>query len=324
MEKRYDITAVGECLIDVIVKADEEKGGLVMEGNPGGAPLNALAASVKLGLSAAFIGKLSTDAFGRFLHKTVKDCGVSDEGIVFTDKQLTTLAVVTLDNKGDRSFSFYRNETSDVMLESGEVDVGLIAASRVLHFGSVSMTCEPSRGATLAAAGYAKENGITVSYDPNLRERLWKDLDEARDIILKGMGFADIVKVSEEELVFLTGLEDIKAGAEKLLADFDIKILAVTLGAKGAAVFSRSGYAIKPTYDKVKTIDTTGAGDSFWGAFLYCVIGSKKELSELSIQELEGFLDFANAAGSLSTTKKGAIPSLPTEKEIRELMAAGK
>ncbi len=321
MEKTYDLTAIGESLIDVIARYDRERGGVSMEGNPGGAPLNVLAAAGKLGMSTAFIGKLSSDAFGRCLMDTIDACGISREGIVLTDSELTTLAMVTLDKDGDRSFSFYRNGTADVMLESSEIDRSVIDRSRILHFGSVSMTTEPARSATLDAARYARERGITVSYDPNLRERLWGSLEEAKSVILRGMELADIVKVSEEELYFLTGADDIRTGGEILLSSYGIKILAVTLGSHGAAFFGAGGFAQKPTYDKVKTIDTTGAGDAFWGAFLYCILKSCKRPEELDMGELEDFLDFSNAAGSLSTTIKGAIPSLPDVDAIEKLRA---
>ena len=320
MEKYYDVTAVGESLIDVIVRNDRDTGGLIMEGNPGGAPLNVLAAAVKLGLDAAFIGKISTDAFGKYLTDTIEDCGISKEGIVFTDKELTTLAMVTLDDRGDRSFSFYRNGTADVMLESGELNTGLIGRSRVLHFGSVSMTAEPSKSATLAAAKYARDNGVMVSYDPNLRERLWDNLDNAKKAILEGMKLADVVKISGEELEFLTEDKDIEQAARELRDAYGLKLLTVTLGAEGAAVLAGDTFIRKPTYSNVSTIDTTGAGDAFWGAFLYCLVKSGKRAQELDSQELERFLDFANAAGSLSTTKKGAIPAMPEKGEIESLV----
>ncbi len=323
MDKYYDVTAVGESLIDVIVRNDRNTGGLVMEGNPGGAPLNVLAAAVRLGLDAAFIGKISTDAFGKCLTDTIENCGISKEGIVFTDRELTTLAMVTLDDKGDRSFSFYRDGTADVMLKSSELDTGLIGRSRILHFGSVSMTAEPSRSATLAAAGYARDKGITVSYDPNLRERLWNSLDEAKEAILEGMKLADVVKISGEELEFLTDDGDIERAARKLRDTYGLKLLTVTLGAEGAAVLSGDTFIRKSTYSKVDTIDTTGAGDAFWGAFLYCLVKSGKKVQELERQELAYFLDFANAAGSLSTTKKGAIPAMPDRGEIELLMEQG-
>ena len=312
----YDVVAIGESLIDVIVKYDGCA--LTMEGNPGGAPLNVLAAGAKLGLDAAFIGKISTDAFGECLLDTIKRSGVSEEGAVITSSEPTTLAIVTLDPVGDRNFSFYRNGTADVMLESGELNLDLIGRCRVFHFGSVSMTAEPSRSATLAAAKYAGERGATVSYDPNLRERLWKDLSEAKDVILEGMGLADVAKVSEEELSFLTGTEDLEAGAVGLCRRYGLKILTVTMGAEGAAVTEGDKLVWRPTYT-VSTVDTTGAGDTFWGAFLYCLIKGGKAPERYSSEELEKFLDFANAAGSLCTTKKGAIPAMPDLKQVKEL-----
>ena len=321
MAKKYDITAAGECLYDFTVETEGENGAILMRGNPGGAPLNVLAAAVKLGSSAAFISKLSTDVFGRQLLETIRSGGISEEGLVYTDSRHTALAIVTLDKTGDRSFSFYRDGTADVALESGEINRELVDDSRIFHFGSVSMTCEPVRSATLAAASYAREQGLIVSFDPNLREMLWTDLDEARRVIQQGLSLSEVVKVSQEELDFLTfGKADGEDAAEKLRREYGISLLAVTYGPGGAAVFSDEGSVTLPTYSDVKTIDTTGAGDAFWGAFLHRLVQSGRRPDELDLSQLRKILDFANAAGSLSTTLRGAIPSMPTAEQVEQLI----
>lgn len=206
-----------------------------------------------------------------------------------------------------------------MLISEKEVDSSLVCDTRIFHFGSVSMTCEPSRGATLHAVKIAREKGITISFDPNLRPQLWNDLNEAKQIIEVGLKYTDILKVSEEELEFITGLDDLEAGSEYILKKYGIKMILVTLGAKGC--FYRAGIQTGslPTYN-VKTVDTTGAGDAFLGAFLYKVIENKKPFMNLSRAEVEQMIDFANAAGSISTTKKGAIPAMPTVEEIERCM----
>jgi len=311
----YDIVAVGECLIDFVSKESGNSGTLLYEGNPGGAPANVLAAAAKLGLKTAFIGKVGSDQFGSLLKNTLDSSQIDTSSLVMSDEFNTTLAFVSLDKTGNRSFCFYRKATADVNLTEDEINFDLIKQAKIFHFGSVSLTEEPSRGATLAAVRFAKDNNITVSYDPNLRERLWKSLDEAKSEILKGMEFADIVKVSDEELRFLTGVDGIEQGMQVLYAKYHLAFLAVTMGPKGCCCMCGETIRSTPTFD-VPCVDTTGAGDSFWGALLYQVIQSGKPFSEYSEEDLVRLMDFSNAAGSLTTTKKGAIPALPTEHEI--------
>lgn len=315
-KKRFDVTAVGECLIDFVGLKPDQSGKLLLEGNPGGAPANVLACASRFGLETAFISKLGKDAFGQFLFTELEKAGI-DTGAVIISDEPTTIAVVTLDETGNRSFGFYRNQTADVMLASSDIDYSIIDESKILHFGSVSMTAEPSRSATLAAAKYAKEKGLLVSYDPNLRELLWKDKEDAHTVILQGMGFADVVKVSEEELVFLTGENDLCAGMEKLYQTYELKFLAVTLGPKGCICRCKAGSFQSPAFD-VKCIDTTGAGDAFWGGALYTIVNRGKDLDDFTPDEIKYLLDFANASGSLTTMRKGAIPALPTLEQIKE------
>lgn len=318
--KRYDITAIGESLIDFVSLKSNRLDKILLEGNPGGAPANVLACASRLGLKTAFISKLGRDAFGQFLMVGLQKAGIDTHAVVTSTEHPTTIAVVTLDETGNRSFNFYRNQTSDVMLTPSEIDYSVIKQSRIFHFGSVSMTTEPSRSATLAAVKYAKENGLLISYDPNLRELLWKNKEEARDIILKGIGFSDVVKVSEEELRFLSEESEISAGLEKLYCAYDLKLLAVTLGPNGCICKCKAGVFQSSAFN-VECIDTTGAGDAFWGAALYTIVRGEKDLEEFTSDEMQYLLDFANASGSLTTMRKGAIPALPCLDKILDCLA---
>ncbi len=315
----YDVVAIGELLIDFAPSGTKEEETALFERNPGGAPGNVLAILAKLGKKTALVSKVGQDQFGEFLISVMKDIGIETRSILSTKEANTTIAFVHLDSNGDRSFSFYRKPGADMLISEKEVDSSLVCDTRIFHFGSVSMTCEPSRGATLHAVKIAREKGITISFDPNLRPQLWNDLNEAKQIIEVGLKYTDILKVSEEELEFITGLDDLEAGSEYILKKYGIKMILVTLGAKGC--FYRAGIQTGslPTYN-VKTVDTTGAGDAFLGAFLYKVIENKKPFMNLSRAEVEQMIDFANAAGSISTTKKGAIPAMPTVEEIERCM----
>jgi fructokinase len=317
-----DVTALGELLIDFTPAGLSNQGNPVFEQNPGGAPANVLAALSKLGCQTAFIGKVGTDQFGQFLKKTLDDVGVSTHGLVMTDTCNTTLAFVHLSPSGDRSFSFYRDPGADLLLEPAELPYQLIEDCEIFHFGSVSMTAEPSRSATLAAVRHAKDQHKLVSFDPNLRLRLWKSPEAAKHEILETMHLADLVKISEEELLFLTGESDLEKGAQYLIDTYRLKLVLITLGPDGAYAHNNLGSARRPTY-KVLTIDTTGAGDAFTGGFLYKLLKSGKSPADLTPGDLDEFLDFANAVGSLATTRKGAIPALPDLAAIEDLRAKG-
>lgn len=316
----FDVTALGELLIDFTPVGHSGQGNPIFEQNPGGAPANVLAALSKLGCQTAFIGKVGTDQFGQFLKKTLDDVGVSTHGLVMTDTCNTTLAFVHLSSTGDRSFSFYRDPGADLLLEPAELSYQLIEDCSIFHFGSVSMTAEPSRSATLAAVKHAKEQHKLVSYDPNLRLRLWKSPEAAKAGILSAMPLADLVKISEEELVFLTDENDLEKGAQLLIDQYGLKLVLITLGPGGAYAHNRIGSGRRPTY-QVKVVDTTGAGDAFTGGFLYKLLKSGKAPDDLTPGELDEFLDFANAVGSIATTKKGAIPALPDLPAIEALRA---
>jgi fructokinase len=316
----YDVTAIGELLIDFTSTGTDANGVLCYARHPGGAPANVLAANQKLGGKTAFIGKVGADSFGDFLEKTLRDIGVETQGLIRSADVHTTLAFVQLDEKGDRSFTFYRNPGADTMLKPDEVNESLILGSRMLHFGSVSLSREPARSATLHAIRTAKNAGKIISYDPNDRPLLWEDTDQARRIMREYAAFADIIKVSEEELYLLTGEADPIKGAA-LLARLGPALVLISMGPKGAFYYMEGVYGAVPTYD-VKTIDTNGAGDAFLGA-VHARLRNKSldEIRGMSRADLENIVAFANAAGALTTTKNGAISAMPTLLEVEECMS---
>ncbi|HHW48457.1 MAG TPA: carbohydrate kinase [Clostridiaceae bacterium] len=320
MQKKYDIVAIGECLIDFVPSPMQEEGKLNFSGCPGGAPANVLACASKLGLNTAFIGKVGNDVFGQLLYSTLSDCGINTSSLVISDKYPTTLAFVALDKNGDRVFSFYRNQTADCMITPDEIDSSLLSDTKVFHFGSVSMTTEPARGTTLYAVKKAKEHGALISYDPNLRELLWDSLFEAKEVISSAMKYCDIVKVSEEELYFLTGVDDVDNALLQLFKqNSSIKVLVVTMGSKGCKATYGQNILTSAGFD-VKTVDTVGAGDTFWGAFLYQILSGNFDPCNPDERSLSKALTFSNAAGALSTTKNGAIPAMPMLDDILSLI----
>jgi fructokinase len=306
----YDVTALGELLIDFTPSGVNEWGIALFGRNPGGAPANMLAMNNKLGGKTAFIGKVGDDEFGRYLEKTLQSAGIATAGLVKDGAYLTTLAIVQLSESGDRSFSFYRREGADLMLRWGEVRRELIESSAIFHFGSVSLSGQPCRDTVHEAVRYAKSKGKIISYDPNYRPFLWPDESTAKTEISALLGSADILKVSEEEMVLLSGETDVERGSS-LLAEEGPAIVLVSLGPKGAHFRCAAGTGSLPSYD-VATVDTTGAGDAFLGAVHYRL--RHKTLADLRAiprDELANIVDFANAAGSLTTARKGAIPALP-------------
>lgn len=313
----YDVTALGELLIDFTPSGINDQRMSLFARNPGGAPANVLAMNNKLGGKTAFIGKVGDDEFGCFLERTLRESGIDTAGLVMDRAFNTTLAFVQLNETGDRSFSFYRKEGADIMFTAAEINRELIAAAEIFHFGAVSLTGEPCRSAVYAAAEYAKAQGKIISYDPNYRPLLWSSEAEAKIEMARPLGLVDILKVSEEEMALLTGETSLEKGAT-LLAEKGPGIVLVSLGPKGAFCFCADGSAFLLTYD-VKTIDTTGAGDAFLGAVHYRLRGKTKEqVRDIFRAELVDIVDFANAAGSLTTTKKGAIPAMPDMADIEQ------
>jgi fructokinase len=314
----FDCIALGEVLIDFTPAGKSETGEVRFEQNPGGAPANVLCALAKLGKRTAFIGKVGNDQFGHYLNSVLQKNKVNTDGVVFTEDINTTLAFVHLNDQGDRSFSFYRNPGADMLLHESELDLAMIGNSRIFHFGSISMTHEPSASATLKAVSFAKENGLLISYDPNLRVNLWSDLNHAKNMIEMGLKYADILKISEEELEFITGTKDLTKGSEYIFSHFSTKLIFVTLGSKGC--FYRLGHETgKCSGYEIESIDTTGAGDAFLAGVLYQIIEKNKIITDLSLKDVEQMVSFANAVGALATTKKGAIPAMPTLEEILSL-----
>jgi fructokinase len=311
----FDVVVLGELLIDFTPYGVSQEGNILFERNPGGAPANVAVALAKLKNKAAFLGMVGKDEFGTFLKKVLEDNGVNTEGLKFNNEVNTTLAFVHLKSNGDRNFSFYRNPGADMMLKTEDIDFDIIKNSKVFHFGSLSLTDEPSRGAALAAVKYAKENGAVISYDPNLRPPLWKSLELAKEMITLGLGFADILKVSEEEMEFITDIKDLKEGTDIFFRK-GISLIFVTLGEKGCFYRYKGGFGLVEAF-KVNAIDTTGAGDAFLGAVLHKIIDkSLNEIADMKKEEMEEVIKFANKVGALVTTKKGAIPAMPTIEEI--------
>lgn len=320
----FDVLALGELLIDFTPAGVNEHGSPLYASNPGGAPANVLVAISRLGGSVAFIGKIGDDQFGDLLREALDKEGVCTDGLLVSRDVSTTLAFVTLNEEGDRSFVFYRKPGADVMLEKSDVvqNERLISNCRVFHFGSVSLTDDPSRTATLYAAEMAKKRGAVVSYDPNYRPHLWTNRDLAVRWMLEGLKLADIVKVSYEEMELLTGERTLTEGSGRI-AEYGASAVLVTLGAEGAYYRLGNLTGKVGTYD-AQVADTTGAGDAFLGAFLYCIRGKALgDIAAMSREEADSIVLFANAAGALATTRKGAIPSLPTLREIADYQQKG-
>ncbi len=310
----YDVVALGELLVDFIQSGRSEQGNPMFEANPGGAPCNVLAMLSRLGHPVAFIGKVGADSFGEMLEKTIREAGIFEKGLVQDKKTNTTLALVHTFPDGDRDFSFYRNPGADIMLEEHEVRKDLIEDCRIFHFGSLSLTDEPAAGATRAAVKCAKEAGKLISFDPNLRELLWEDLEQAKEAIWYGIEQCDILKIADNEIKWLTGADDYDKGVETIRERKDIRLINVTLGREGSLAYYGADKVFGKPFLSDKTVDTTGAGDTFCA----CVLGFILEhgLDGLTKKALEEMLLFANAAASIVTTRKGAIRSMPEREEV--------
>lgn len=308
-----DITAVGEILIDLTQQGTNEQGIPLFAANPGGAPANLAVAAARLGAKTAFIGKVGADAFGALLKNTLADNRVDISGLVTDPHSPTTLAVVALDQAGERSFSFYRNPSADVNLRHGEIPPELLKNTKFLHFGSVSLTAEPARTATLHAVKTAKLQGARISYDPNYRSSLWPDEATAIRQMREPLELADVLKISDEELPLLTGTSDPDAGS-RILADQGIGLVLVTLGAQGAYYRYGSHTGRLPGI-RVQVGDTNGAGDTFFGAVL-AQLAKFPDFSQVTVPELEQIITVANRAAAITVSRHGAIPAMPTRAEV--------
>lgn len=315
-----DAAAVGEVLIDFTPAGANEYGYQSFSANPGGAPANVMAALAKWGRKAGFIGKVGKDTFGDFLQQVLEQAGVDTRGLVLSEPYRTTLAFVHLQADGDRSFSFYRSPGADMMLTPEEVREEIVAEAGLLHFGSVSLTDEPSAAATLHAVRLARSLGKLVSFDPNLRPALWKSLDEAKARIREGLELAHIVKLSEEELEFLTGEKNLEAGTDLLHREFRTPLFLVTLGAEGS-FFRLGGECRRVPGRPLQAVDTTGAGDCYLAGFLHKFLEAGGALEQLDAAAVQSMAAFANAAGALITLSKGAIPAIPQLADIEAFLA---
>lgn len=311
--KKYDVIALGELLIDFINNGVSEQGNNTFEACPGGAICNVLAMLAKLGKSCAFIGKVGDDIFGRRLKAEIEALSINTENLKMDKDVRTTLAFVENDETGDRSFSFYRNPGADIMLTADEVNEEEIKLAKVFHLGTLSMTHEPVRSATKKALEIAKENGCIISFDPNLREMLWDSEAEAKEAFDYGMKYCDILKISDNELVWFTGESDYETGIEKLKKEYNIPLILFSMGRDGSRAYYGDTVAEASAFIQESTVDTTGAGDTFMG----CCIN---HILENGFDKLSEMLRFANATASIVTTRKGALKAMPTKVEIISLL----
>ncbi len=318
MEKKYDVVALGELLIDFTENGLSSQGNPLMEANPGGAPCNVLAMLNKLGKKTAFIGKVGRDQFGTMLKTVVEESGTDVTNLMMDDEVHTTLAFVHTFPDGDREFSFYRNPGADMMLKKEEVDPEIIKAAKIFHFGTLSSTHPEVREATRYAIDVAKENGLLVSFDPNLREPLWVSLEDARKEIEYGLGKCDILKISDNEMEFMTGTDDYNKGVEMLRESYDIPLIFVTLGKEGSRAYYKDMIVEVAPFIRKDTIETTGAGDTFEACALNYVL--EHGLENLTEENLKELLRFANAGASIITSRKGALKVMPEKEEIEKVL----
>ena len=305
-----DVVALGELLIDFTGISKDADGYPAMAAHPGGAPANFLAAVAKFGGKTALMGKVGKDAFGQLLVQTLRDAGIETKGIVMANDVFTTLAFVTLDETGDREFSFARKPGADTCITYEELDLSIIEEAKVFHFGTLSLTDEPARSATQKAVSYAKEKGKLITFDPNLRKPLWKDLQDAKTQMLWGLHQADVVKICDEEVEFLFDL-DAQTGAQHILDTYGVQLVFVTCGADGCFYQNPIAKGHVPSLSGIKVIDTTGAGDIFGGSAVWKLLQAEKAPKELSENELRDIVSFACTAAGISTTKPGGISSVP-------------
>ena len=315
---KYDVTALGELLIDFTENGTSAQGNPVLEANPGGAPCNVLSMLNRLGHKTNFIGKIGKDMFGNQLEAALKEVGIGTEGLMRDDEVHTTLAFVHTAPDGDREFSFYRNPGADMMLSENDVDAEQIKNSTIFHFGSLSMTDEVCRKATRKAIAIAEEAGILMSYDPNLREPLWKSMDLAKEQISYGLEHCNILKISDNEIQWLTGREDYDEGIAMVQEKYNIPLILLSLGKTGSRAYTKNCRVEVPAFIQENTIETTGAGDNFGACILHYVL--EHGWKEYSEEELKEMLTFANAAASIVTTRKGALRVMPTKEEVEAML----
>ena len=309
------VISLGEALIDFIpLDADN----LTYQKSPGGAPANVAVGVARLQTPSTFLGKVGNDVLGRFLKETLQSYGVNTAHMTMTDEVRTGAVFVTLGRGGERSFDFYIDPSADRFLQEEDIADGLFEENNILHFGSISMISEPSKSATEKAVRLARENGLVVSYDPNLRLSLWDSEQQAKETILSIMSLVDVLKISEEELEFLTGEEEIKSGVALLKEQYDIPLIFITLGAEGSFTFTKDGSVRVPAM-KVNAVDTTGAGDAFVSGILHCLANREGNVSEITLEDAKQMAEFASVSGGLAASEKGAMTALPTLEKVEEL-----
>lgn len=318
--KKYDVTALGELLIDFTENGMSDQGNPLFEANPGGAPCNVLAMLAKLGHKTAFIGKVGNDFFGEQLKNVIAEVGIESSYLRMDNQIHTTLALVHTYPDGDRDFSFYRNPGADMMLTEEEIPEFLIRDSKIFHFGTLSMTHEGVRTATKKAIRIAEEAGALISFDPNLRPPLWKSMDEAKEQVLYGLEHCQILKISDNEIQWLTGKSDYTEGAEWIEERYHIPLILVSMGKEGSRAYYQGRMVEVQPFLQENTVETTGAGDTFCGCVLHYIC--EHGLSDLTEGNLEEMLIFANAAASLITTRKGALRVMPEREEVDKLLKA--
>ena len=313
----YDITVFGEILIDFISQGVNEDGQMLYARNPGGAPANVAVAAGRLGAHTAFLGKAGNDMHGKFLKSVLEQEKVDTSGLILDDQYFTTLAFVEVNENGERTFSFARKPGADTQIQKEEIEIDVLDKTSIFHVGSLSLTAQPARDTTLYAVKRARKKGSIISYDPNYRASLWPDEKTARQQMRSLIPYVDLMKISDEETELLTDEKEVEKAAEILYRQ-GVKIVAVTLGHKGAYIYGKDGGCVVPGFEATQIGDTNGAGDSFCGGFLYQIIVSGKRLEELTKDDLAKFARFGNAVASLCVEKKGASPAMPTLEQVRE------
>lgn len=316
--KTIDVTALGELLIDFTQNGISEQGNSLFEANPGGAPCNVLSMLSKLGHKTAFIGKVGNDSFGKQLKNVLEEVGIDATYLTMDDEVHTTLALVHTFADGDRDFSFYRNPGADMMLTEEEIPENLIRNTKIFHFGTLSMTHEGVRKATKKALEIAKKAGALISFDPNLRPPLWDSLETAKEQVLYGLQFCNVLKISDNEIQWLTGKEDYTDGVNWILERFQIPLILVSMGKEGSRAYYKGKMVEAAPFLQKNTIETTGAGDTFGGCVLHYIL--EHGLENLTEDNLTEMLRFANAAAALITTRKGALRVMPSRKEVEKLL----
>lgn len=319
----YDITTFGEILIDFTAQNINEDGQMLYARNPGGAPANVAVAASRLGAHTAFIGKAGEDMHGEFLRSVLEKENVDTKGMLLDKNYFTTLAFVEVNETGERTFSFARKPGADTKIQKEEIDVDILDQTNIFHVGSLSLTDQPARDTTFYAVKRAKNKGSIISYDPNYRSSLWENEETAKKHMRSLIPYIDIMKISDEETGLLTDHENVMEAAEALYRQ-GVKVAAVTLGGNGAYIYNKEGGCVVPGFTVEHVADTNGAGDSFWGGFLYKISRSGKKIDNLTLEELTEYARFGNAVASLCVEKKGAIPAMPELSQVEKRLEDAK